>query len=266
MRYIANARMYSVAPPAKAAWNELLAWVLQRAGLDWDVIDHAGTLDALWSRNDLGCVMMCGLPLSMRNPQPRVIAAPIPAPARFDGRPIYWSDILVRADAQYQTLSDTLGGTVGYTVENSQSGCVGLRQALHPLRRTDAPRLYAKVVGPLGGGRALVEALAGGAIDVGAVDSYLHEILRLHEPELAAQVRLLTTTERLPIPPLIAAPEVADADVMALRAAFMAVGEVDGLAPLRAKLLLRGFAVPDVADYDVLKVKFPLAAEYAGIW
>ena len=85
MRYIANARMYSVAPPAKAAWNELLAWVLQRAGLDWDVIDHAGTLDALWSRNDLGCVMMCGLPLSMRRPQPRVIAAPIPAPARFDG-------------------------------------------------------------------------------------------------------------------------------------------------------------------------------------
>ncbi|MBL8670191.1 MAG: ABC transporter permease, partial [Alphaproteobacteria bacterium] len=59
---IANARMYSVAPGAAAAWKRLFAWLKERSGIDLQVIDHAfpAPLDALWARPDLACTFMCG--------------------------------------------------------------------------------------------------------------------------------------------------------------------------------------------------------------
>src|SRR6185295_12504143 len=87
---IANARMYAVNPTAGAAWRALLAWVLHRAELDWEIIDYAApaALAELWSRDDLGCALMCGLPYSLRSPVPQLLAAPIPSPARYGGRAI----------------------------------------------------------------------------------------------------------------------------------------------------------------------------------
>ena len=37
---VANARMYSANPSVKADWHQLLAWVLRRAELPWEVIDY----------------------------------------------------------------------------------------------------------------------------------------------------------------------------------------------------------------------------------
>ena len=37
---VANARMYSATPSVKADWTQLLAWVLDHAGLPWPVIDY----------------------------------------------------------------------------------------------------------------------------------------------------------------------------------------------------------------------------------
>lgn len=65
---IVNARMYSVAPAAKAAWRELLEWVLEHANVQMQFVDQEppATLADLWGRSDLGCAMMCGLPYSHR--------------------------------------------------------------------------------------------------------------------------------------------------------------------------------------------------------
>ena len=53
---IVNARMYSVAPAAKAAWRELLEWVLEQANLRMEFVDQESpaTLADLWVRNDVG--------------------------------------------------------------------------------------------------------------------------------------------------------------------------------------------------------------------
>src|SRR5437016_2783550 len=106
---VANARMYSVTPAVKAAWHELLAWVLLQADLDWQVIDHdpPAPLSQLWARDDLGLALMCGLPFSKREPQPTLLAAPIPSPQRYGGQPVYMTDLVVRADAPYRSIEDT---------------------------------------------------------------------------------------------------------------------------------------------------------------
>ncbi len=36
---IVNARMYSVTAECKADWQRVLRWALQRADLDWEIVD-----------------------------------------------------------------------------------------------------------------------------------------------------------------------------------------------------------------------------------
>ena len=241
---IVNARMYSATPRAKQAWKALFREVLERARLDWEVMDYdpPAPLPALWAREDLGCTMMCGLPYSQRAPRPTLVAAPIPSPARYGGRPVYFTDFAVRADAPYRRLEDTFGGVAGFTLPDSMSGYVAPRRHLALYGRN----LYKDVVTGFLNARQVIEALDERRIDVGPVDSYYYDLLKAGDPAFAAKVRILDSTRAAPIPPLIATASIAPETMERLRASLLAVGE-------REELLLKGFAVPAPSDYDQLK-------------
>lgn len=251
---VANARMYSATPAAKADWKALLAWVLDRAGLSWDLMDYdaPAPLSLLWARDDLGLAMMCGLPFAQRGTQPTLVAAPIPSPARYGGKPVYFTDIVVRADAPYRSLEDTFGGVIGYTLADSMSGGVALRHHLAPYRRAQGSRLYRKAVGELINARGVITALAEGRIDAGPLDSYYHDLLKAYDPAFAAQVRTLTSTAALPIPPLVATAALPADTLSRLREALLATATAAEIAPLMRRLLLTGFAFPDANDYQPL--------------
>lgn len=253
---VANARMYSATPSVKSDWNELLAWTLARAGLACEVIDYdaPAPLAALWARNDLGLAMMCGLPFAQRPERPMLIAAPIPSPARYGGQAVYFTDIVVRTNSPYRTLEDTFGGVLGYTLADSMSGGVALRAHLLPYLIAHGPRLYRKSVGALINARGVIDALVAGRIDAGPLDSFYHDLLRAHDPAFAAQVRTLSSTAALPIPPLVATANLPESVLNRLRRALQATTDAPELAPLMRRLLLAGFFFPDAADY------LPLAA------
>lgn len=259
-RPVVNARMYAAAPAAKRAWNELLARVLEHAELAWDVIDYdaPAPLSALWARDDLGAAMMCGLPFSLRSPRPTLVAVPLPSPARYRGKPVYFTDIVVRADSPARTLEDTFGGTVGYTVEDSMSGWAALRKHLLPFRNGDRP-LYKGVVGNLVNGRRVIEALIEERIDVGPLDSYYYDLLTLHDPELTKRVRTVATTQAAPIPPLISTAQLNAGALDRFRAALRNEGP-------QPALLLNGFAVPREEDYAVFDSIRAAAAKHAAVW
>jgi ABC-type phosphate/phosphonate transport system substrate-binding protein len=251
---IANARMYSVTPASKADWKTVLGWALDRAELDWPLVDHdaPAPLSALWARDDLGVAMMCGLPYSQRSPRPTLVAAPMPSPSRYGGRPVYFTDIVVRADSPHRTLADTFGGVVGYTLADSLSGGVVLAAHLERYRTAERPRLYRESVGGLIHARGVIEALASGRIDVGPLDSYAHDLLRHNDPAFAAQVRVVESTPALPLPPLVATASLSADELARLRAALAASSQSPALKPAMQRLLLDGFAFPAAADYEVL--------------
>ena len=61
---VANARMYAVTPAAEEAWHALFDWLARESGVALEAIDHAfpAPLSDLWTRPDLGCGFVCGLP------------------------------------------------------------------------------------------------------------------------------------------------------------------------------------------------------------
>ncbi len=176
MTLIANARMYAVDAAVDARWHELFAWIAARAGVALQVVEHPAPspLRALWERNDLGAAAMCGYPLASwrddSHRQPLPIAAPVPAPTRFGGHAVYWTDIVVHADASFHSIDDLAGTRFGWTVEDSQSGYQAPRRLFAQRALARGGRFFAATVGPLVTPRRVVAArkrLADAFVDAG---------------------------------------------------------------------------------------------------
>jgi ABC-type phosphate/phosphonate transport system substrate-binding protein len=123
---IANARMYSISPEVADLWRRLLSALIADAGARVTVIAHPAPrpLAELWRRSDNAAVFMCGLPFSRAEPQPELVAAPVPTPSSFADRAGYWSEFVVRTDSGFDSVEATFGRRIAFTVPDSQSGCV----------------------------------------------------------------------------------------------------------------------------------------------
>jgi len=265
MRYVANARMYSVNSEAAAAWKDLFGWLARESGVDLDVLDHAFPLPLadLWSRADLGCAFMCGFPFMLATHRPRRVAAPVPANAPIAGRPVYATCLVVRAQSDFQTIEDTFGGRLGYTVTDSHSGYNALRHHLLPYYQQRGAELFRERVGPLTTPRRVIEALVAGDIDVGPLDGYALELMRYYQPELGSRIRVVATTDPAPIPFLVASASCPDEIVCRLQARLATFADEPACAGLRRQLLLEAFAPVALEDYSLM-LRWDSEARAAG--
>ena len=129
---------YAVTAGVEVAWKELLVRVGREADIAFDFLSYPlpHPQEELWSRSDLGCIfMMCGYPIAMRHFAVTPIAAPIPSAPWAQGRALYRSDLIVKADSPFHTLSDTFGGRLSWTTNHSQIFISGLP---HRLPNADA--------------------------------------------------------------------------------------------------------------------------------
>jgi ABC-type phosphate/phosphonate transport system substrate-binding protein len=266
---IANARMYAVSAAAGAVWRQLLSAIIAQAGVPVAVIDYPApaALEDLWSRTDQAAVFMCGLPFSRAEPQPVLIAAPVPSPAEFHGVAHYWSDFVVRKDSGFREVQDTFGKRIAFTVPGSQSGCVAAltylmaahREAAAPLRLPLFSEIIAPTITPMGALTAVVD----GTADLAPIDSYALRLLEKYRPDLTSQVRVVGQTVPTPIPPLVASAMTASKkELAALRSAFLESHQSASLKALMDELLLLGFARPDSNAYAVLRDRFDAATAY----
>ena len=203
---IACSRMYNVVPQARAAWASIFRRVSESSGVPLEVIEHPAPapLEDLWAREDMGCVFMCGWPYAVAPERPQLLAAPVPSPPRYEGKPIYFTDLIVRADRGFEILEDTFGGRLAWTIETSHSGFNALRHHLLRYRRPDRPTLYAEVVGPTVSPIGALRSVIDGEADVAPMDSLSLDLLRAHAPERVAAIRVVDVTEPASMPPLVA--------------------------------------------------------------
>ena len=263
---VANARMYAVTPAAREAWRDLFAWVGRQADIPLSFVEHAAPapLEDLWTRPDLALGFACGYPFAQRSFALEPVAAPIPSPARYGGQPVYCTDFVVRADSPIRRLEDAFGGRIGWTVAHSQSGFNAVRHHLLQYRSDGVTRLFRESIGPLLTPRGVVEAVLSRAIDIGPLDSYAHDLLKLHAPETARGLRTVESTAMTAMPLLVASAGTDAGARERLREALLAARPDDPeLAFPLAQLLLRGFAAVDREAYEELSTQ-AIRAEQAG--
>lgn len=252
--WIANARMYAVTPAVEEAWRELLARVAAAAGVALRYLPYPAPqpLEDLWSRPDLGAVLMCGYPVALGLAPVVPLAAPIPHAPWAAGQAVYRTDLIVRNDAPFRTLEDTFGHRSGWTVAHSQSGFNALRHHLLAYRSAERPALYAQMTANMVTARNVLDAVREGRIDVGPLDAYWHLLIARHAPELTAGIRVLAATATTPMPCFVAAAGAPSEMIGKMRRAFGAAARQPWFDALAAPLLIRGFAAASAASYGVL--------------
>jgi ABC-type phosphate/phosphonate transport system substrate-binding protein len=262
---IANARMYAVTSEVESAWQSLLERITEQAVVQLSYVRYPAPapLEHLWSRGDLGAVLMCGYPIATKLAPVVPIAAPIPRASWADGRPLYCSDLIVRRDAPYVRIEDTFGGRAGWTVTHSQSGFNAFRHELLRFRTPERPNLYREMTGNLITARNILDGVLAGRIDVGPLDAYWHLLISRHSPDLTAGVRILTSTPVTPMPAFVASAGIPPELIARLREAFTSAAGQPWFAEYGDFLLLDGFAAVSEESYAPL-LEWDRAARTAG--
>lgn len=159
-----------------------------------------------FARGEADAGFLCGLPyvqLTRRMPgllEP--LAAPVLQGARFEGRPVYFSDVIVHHDAPFRAFADLRGHAWAYNDPDSHSGYNVVRATL--ARRGETGRFFRRVL-QSGYHQRSLEMVAAGEVEGAAIDCQVLAIEQRERPELAEQVKVIDSLGPSTIQPIVMA-------------------------------------------------------------
>jgi phosphonate transport system substrate-binding protein len=208
---------------------------------------------------------ICGLPyvqLAQHKPAPvELLAAPVLQGERYSGRPVYFSDVMVRRDSPFYAFADLRGCTWAYNDPDSHSGYNVTRYRLAQLGET---RGYFGRVIEAGSHQNSLRLLVAGEIDAAAIDSQVLAIELRDQPGLADQIRVIDVLGPSPIQPVVAAGHLSDSLKADLRAILLGMGDDPAAKIGLAPGFVERFASVGDGDYDPIR-EMVRAAESAGL-
>lgn len=197
---------------------------------------------------------LCGLPyvrLARETPSPLVLlAAPVLAGPRYQGRPIYFSDVIVRADDDAVAFDDLRGRSWAYNEPDSHSGWLVTLFRLHQMGESTA--FFGRSV-MTGFHQESIKRVAAGEIDASAIDSQVLAVEVLRHPDLKYKVRVIDTLGPSTIQPLVAARHVPAALRKQVRDAVLGIGESSRGHGAFARGMVSHFEEVDDSRYDDIR-------------
>ena len=156
------------------------------AGSDWREL---GT-----GRFDIAFV--CSPPVIWLGGAVEPVAAPILTHSRLAGKPLYYSDVIVNRDSQYQSFEDLRGARWAINEPSSWSGY------WVTLQRIGSWDYFGEVV-KAGFHERAVQMVANGEIDGAAIDCHVLGVVLRNEPQLAANLRVVGRLGPAPSQPVV---------------------------------------------------------------
>lgn len=169
-------------------WIDGVPWYERERMLD------AGEVDLCW---------ICGLPYVDKADQGTEIAAcvaPVMSHPRYGGDPVYFSDVVVRADSPVRAFTELQDESWAYNEPRSHSGFNLVRHYLASQgMRWD---FFGKVV-EAGSHQAALEMILAGGVAGAAIDSSVLEAELRARPGLVERIRVVLTLGPSPSPPWV---------------------------------------------------------------
>lgn len=193
-------------------WREVLESAL---GIPVEFVQrgtYAQVLDVLRS-GQVDFAWICGYPYVLHQRELQLVAVP-----QWRGRPLYQSYLITDAERASVTLSDLRGRTFAYSDPLSNSGFLYMQHLLRS-QGQDPARYFTRSFFTHSH-RHVVEAVAEGLADAGAVDGYVWETLAELIPSLTRRTRVMQKSPDFGFPPIVASAGVGAADRQAFAAAL----------------------------------------------
>jgi len=227
----------------------------QRLGTGAELVVEAGTSGPLpgddpFERNEADVGFMCAPSLlilrAKRNPSVELIpVAPVWADERTTGRPVYFSDVVVRADANIDSFEELRGRTWAYNDDRSLSGWHSSLQRL--LEVSSGPEFFSKTVAS-GSHLESLRLVAEGAVDAAAIDSNALIMGRMQNPGTDTELRVIESWGPWPIQPAVVRASLPE-EVKSQVAAHLGALHTDAPAALFDGIPFERFAPITYDDY-----------------
>jgi phosphonate transport system substrate-binding protein len=208
---------------------------------------------------------ICSLAYVALEEEGRVPAVPVAAPVvegpRYGGRPIYFSDVVVRSEDAAASFADLRGRSWAFNEPWSQSGYGVTRYRL--LEMGETPGFFGAVVRAGSHERAL-EMVLDGEVDATAIDSHLLGVLLRDDPLLAGSLRVIGELGPSTIQPVMVASRHGEPLRRAISDALLAVHEDPRCLPALRDGMIERFVAAGPADYDDVR-RMAAAVARAGV-
>jgi phosphonate transport system substrate-binding protein len=192
-----------LAPMLKPLYQLVTGTVAEELGHPTRLVDGV-SLDQV-RHGDVHFAFLCGLPyVRLRREDPSLvdaIAAPVVSEARYGGRPIYFSDVIVPRDSPARSWGDLRGASWAYNEPESHSGYL---LTLNRLAETAEPSSYFSRWDPTGYHERSIEMVARGEVGASAIDSHVLELVLRNRPENRDRIRVIDVLGPSTIQPLAA--------------------------------------------------------------
>ncbi|WP_440997994.1 substrate-binding domain-containing protein [Arhodomonas sp. SL1] len=228
-------------------WRDYLAAQLERP-VEFIQRTSYGEINDLLARGHVDAAWICGAPFLRQEHLLELVAVPL-----FQGRPLYRSYLIVPAsDRSTSEWSDLRGKVFAYSDPDSNSGALYPRVAMR--EQGLEPDTLFRASFNAWGHRHVVEAVAAGLADAGAVDGYVWETLARFEPELTRQTRVVQHSQRFGFPPIVIRRGADEGLRQSLRRVLTHMEEDPRGAELLDALNLDGFFAGSKGLYDGIRV------------
>lgn len=197
-----------------------------------------GTIEFAW---------LCGFPYVENQKSLALVAVPL-----YRGKPLYRSYLITRAsDRNSRGLADLKNRIFAYSDPDSNSGFLVVQDAVRELG--EQPTYFFRRTFFTWAHRKVIEAVAVGLADGGAVDGYVYEALARSSPELVARTRIVSKSREFGFPPFVAHRRVPREAADALRATLLTMADSDIGREILAQLDLDGFTGPQPALFEDIR-------------
>jgi len=166
------------------------------------------------------------------------------------GRPVYYSDVVVRADRPWRSFDALRGRSWAYNDPDSHSGYNVTRAAL--VRRGETRGFFGRVV-EAGFHQRALRMVAAGEVDAAAIDCQVLAIELRDQAELGRQIKLIDALGPSTIQPIVAAGRLPAALRADLRAALLALADEPGAREQLGFGFVDRLAAVTDADYDDIR-------------
>ncbi|GAB4344479.1 MAG: phosphate/phosphite/phosphonate ABC transporter substrate-binding protein [Gammaproteobacteria bacterium] len=215
------------------------------------------TMDLL-RLNQLDFAWVCDYPYLHLRHLLRLLVVPL-----YQGEPVYYSYLIVNArDTRTESMADLRGKLFAYADPYSNSGYLVPRYQIHLMGEN--PANYFRKTFFTWSHRKVVEAVASGLAQGGAVDSFVWDTLNTLEPELTGQTRIVWRSPGYGFPPMVAhVNNVDEADFTEMQEMLLAMPEDHQGRKLLRRLNLDGFSIQQPSLYDSVAEMMRVFGEYS---
>ena len=194
------------APNADGNANRIADYLSHRLGINFEYVNNRDwqAREAALFSGEIQVGWICGLPyvLEARKQEPSIqlLAAPVMEGERYEQRPIYFSDVVVRADSWFHKFADLRGKTWVYNESHSHSG-YSLTRYMLAKKGLNGDFFGTRI--EAGSHERAMRLLLRGKIDATALDSTVLETELPKDSDLADRIRVIDIWGPSPIPPWV---------------------------------------------------------------